>query len=61
MERVRVQYKGEMDTWRAKYEEGQVGSLPPSHLHPPLQSLLAQLKIELGNLKDEKRQLNLKY
>ena len=29
MERVRVQYKGEMDTWRAKYEEGQVGASRP--------------------------------
>ena len=28
MQRVKVQYKGEIDIWRAKFEEGQVRSLP---------------------------------
>merc|ERR1711915_529341 len=44
---VKNKYEAEINDWRAKYEEAQ--------------NIIAQIKIDLGNLKQDNSQLNLKY
>ena len=44
---VKSKYEAEIGDWRSKYEDSQ--------------SIIAQMKIEINNIKQDNKQLNLKY
>ena len=44
---VKSKYEAEIGDWRVKYEDSQ--------------NIIAQMKIEIGNIKQDNQQLNLKY